>query len=150
VRRVTLADISAEALEVTRINVNRYFIDQKKPAMNIVRSDVYDSLRTERFDVILSNPPYVTADSMRQLPSEYRHEPAIALAAGDDGLEIVRRILDEAPERLKPGGVLVVEVGNNQDLVMEAFPTAPFTWLDTPQSEGAVFVTSREDLLAWR
>ncbi len=149
-RRVTLADISDEALAVAQINVNRYFIDQKRPKMQLVRSDVFDELRMERYDLILSNPPYVTDASMRDLPQEYQHEPALALAAGDDGLSIVDRILAEAPERLKPGGVLVVEVGNNQDLVMRAHPRAPLTWLDTPSSEGAVFITTREDLLAWR
>ena len=150
VRRVTLADISDEALAVAQINVNRYFIDQKRPKMHLVRSDVFDELRMERYDLIISNPPYVTDSSMRDLPQEYRHEPALALAAGDDGLSIVDRILAEAPERLKPNGLLVVEVGNNQDLVMRAHPRAPLTWLDTPNSEGAVFITTREDLLAWR
>jgi ribosomal protein L3 glutamine methyltransferase len=150
VRKVTLADISGEALDVAQINVNRYFIDQKKPALRLVRSDVFDELRLERFDLILSNPPYVTDASMLALPQEYRHEPALALAAGEEGLSVVDRILAEAPERLKPGGVLVVEVGNNQDLVMRAHPRAPLTWLDTPNSEGAVFITTREDLLAWR
>jgi ribosomal protein L3 glutamine methyltransferase len=150
VRKVTLADISGEALDVAQINVNRYFIDQKKPQLRLVRSDVFDELRMERFDLILSNPPYVTDASMRALPAEYRHEPALALAAGDDGMSVVDRILAEAPERLKPGGVLVVEVGNNQELVMRSHPRAPLTWLDTPTSEGAVFITTREDLLAWR
>jgi ribosomal protein L3 glutamine methyltransferase len=150
VRKVTLADISGEALDVAQINVNRYFIDQKKPQLRLVRSDVFDELRMERFDLILSNPPYVTDASMRALPAEYRHEPALALAAGEDGLSVVDRILAEAPERLKPGGVLVVEVGNNQELVMRSHPRAPLTWLDTPTSEGAVFITTREDLLAWR
>jgi ribosomal protein L3 glutamine methyltransferase len=150
VRRVTLADISQEALAVAQINVNRYFIDQKRPRVVLALSDLYDSLRSERYDVIISNPPYVTSDAMAVLPKEYRHEPALALAAGDDGLDIVGRILDEAPERLKPGGVLVVEVGNNQQLVQKRYPTAPFTWVDTPNSEGAVFITTREDLLAWR
>jgi ribosomal protein L3 glutamine methyltransferase len=150
VRRVTLSDISRDALAVAQINVNRYFIDQKRPRVSIVQSDVFDALRTERFDVILCNPPYVTTSSMATLPKEYRYEPALALAAGEDGLDIVQRILDEAPERLKPGGVLVVEIGNNQDLVQRRYPTAPFTWVDTPNSEGSVFITTREDLLAWR
>jgi ribosomal protein L3 glutamine methyltransferase len=150
IRRLTLADISSDALDVARINVNRYFIDQKKPAISVVHSDVFDALRTERYNVILSNPPYVTAASMRALPAEYKHEPALALAAGERGTDVVERIVDEAVERLKPGGVLVVEVGNNQDLVMARYPSAPFTWVDTPNSEGAVFVTTREDLLSWR
>jgi ribosomal protein L3 glutamine methyltransferase len=150
VRKVVLADICGEALAVAQVNVNRYFIDQKRPCVSVVRSDVFDALRTERFDVIISNPPYVTDESMATLPKEYRYEPARALAAGSDGLDIVSRILDEAPERLKPGGVLVVEVGNNRNWVEHKYPTLPVTWVDTPTSEGAVFITTREDLLSWR
>ncbi len=147
---LTLSDISTDALDVARINVNRYFIDQIAPTVKLVQSDVFDGLRNQRFDLIVSNPPYVTTASMRALPAEYRHEPALALAAGNDGLDVVHRILREAKHHLSPEGVLVVEVGNNQDLVMSAYADAPLTWIDTPNSEGAVFIATFDDLDCWQ
>ena len=107
-----------------------------------------DALLKKRYDLIICNPPYVTAAAMDALPAEYRHEPALALAAGADGLDVVRRILAQAHKHLKPGGAIAIEVGHNQDLVTAAFPALPAVWLDTAHAEGKVFVLTREDLPA--
>ena len=97
------------------------------------------------YDLIISNPPYVTTGSMETLPKEYRHEPALALAGGDDGLDAIRVIVDEAPRHLNAGGTLVVEVGSGKDAVEAAFPKLPFVWLDTRSSADSVFLLKRED-----
>jgi ribosomal protein L3 glutamine methyltransferase len=130
--RVDASDVSAAALAVARINVGRHRLQQR---VRPVRSDLFAGLRGERYDLVLSNPPYVTSAAMRRLPAEYRHEPGLALAAGRDGLDLVARILAEAPERLAPGGILVCEVGDGRQAVERRFPTVPLAW---PQDE--VFV----------
>ena len=99
-----------------------------------------------RYDLILSNPPYVDARGMARLPPEYRHEPRLALAAGDDGLDLVRRILQEAPRHLTPNGALLCEIGRGRAPLEAAFPRLPLLWLDTEQSEGEVFWITRKDL----
>jgi ribosomal protein L3 glutamine methyltransferase len=133
--RVDASDVSAAALAVARINVRRHRLEKR---VRLVRSDLLSGLGNENYDVILSNPPYVTSAAMRRLPAEYRHEPGLALAAGKDGLDLVARILAEAPARLAPGGVLVCEVGNGRKAVERRFPAAPLAW---PQDE--VFVLCR-------
>jgi ribosomal protein L3 glutamine methyltransferase len=114
----------------------------------VCSSDLFAGLgkRPRRYDLIISNPPYVTAQAMRELPPEYRHEPENALAAGDDGLDIVRRILADAPKHLKPHGLLAVEVGHNRDIMEAAFPQLPLTWIDTESGEGKIFLVRRDDL----
>jgi len=141
--RVDAIDVSADALAVARRNIDEYALDDQVRA---IESDLFAAVAGKRYDLILSNPPYVTTAAMDALPAEYRHEPALALAAGADGLDVVRRILAEAGDHLKPGGVLAIEVGHNQDLVTEAFPDLPAVWLDTPHAEGKVFLVTREDL----
>jgi len=141
--RVDAIDVSADALAVARRNIDEYALDDQVRA---IESDLFAAVAGKRYDLILSNPPYVTTAAMDALPAEYRHEPALALAAGADGLDVVRRILAEARDHLKPGGVLAIEVGHNQDLVTEAFPDLPAVWLDTPNAEGKVFLVTREDL----
>jgi ribosomal protein L3 glutamine methyltransferase len=131
------ADLSDEALEVARINVEAYDLQDR---VRLLRSDVFSALGGETFDLIVSNPPYVTAQAMAELPQEYRHEPALALAAGEDGLDVVRRILAEAKRHLTPQGWLAVEVGHNRALVDAAFPELPFTWLATETAEDKVFL----------
>jgi ribosomal protein L3 glutamine methyltransferase len=126
--RIDATDIAAEALAVARINVRRYRLARR---IRLLRSDGYSALRGKRYDLIVSNPPYVTDAAMRRLPREYRHEPPIALAGGGDGLDFVRRILAGAARHLNPGGLLVVEVGNARGRVEKAWPRLPFTWLDT-------------------
>jgi len=141
--RVDAIDVSADALAVARRNIDEYALDDQVRA---IESDLFAAVAGKRYDLILSNPPYVTTAAMDALPAEYRHEPALALAAGADGRDVVRRILAEAGDHLKPGGVLAIEVGHNQDLVTEAFPDLPAVWLDTPHAEGKVFLVTREDL----
>ncbi len=141
--QIDAADISADALEVARRNVADYDLQER---VRLVESDLFAGLGKRKYDLIVSNPPYVTAQAMRELPAEYRHEPEGALAAGEDGLDIVRRILAEAKKYLKPHGLLAVEVGHNRDIMTAAFPQLPLTWLDTTSGEGKVFLLRREDL----
>ena len=142
---VDAIDISADALVVASRNIADYHLeDRVKP----VESDLFAAVPGKRYDLIVCNPPYVTADAMAALPPEYRHEPSLALAAGPDGLDVVRRILAAAHAHLNPGGVIAIEVGHNQDLVTAAFPDLPAVWLDTEHAAGKVFLLTREDLPA--
>ncbi|MBI4740170.1 MAG: 50S ribosomal protein L3 N(5)-glutamine methyltransferase [Betaproteobacteria bacterium] len=134
---VDAADLSADALAVARKNVGDYGLDAR---LRLVESDVFAALGDARYDVIVSNPPYVGAESMSALPEEYRREPQLALAGGEDGLDLVRRILQDAKRHLKPGGLLIVEVGHNRDALEAAFPDTPFTWLDTAAGDQYVFL----------
>jgi ribosomal protein L3 glutamine methyltransferase len=140
--RVDAADISAAALAVARINVRRHRMGRR---VRLVRSDLYSALGERRYDVIVCNPPYVTAASMRRLPREYRREPRIALAGGVDGLDAVRAIVQQAGDHLEPGGTLVMEVGRGRARVERAFPRSPFIWAATPGG-GDVLVARGEDL----
>ncbi len=140
---ITAVDLSADALDVARINVADYGLEER---IELVRSDVFNALGDRRFDLILSNPPYVTAEAMDALPPEYLHEPHMALASGEDGLDVVRRLLAGAGAHLNPGGVLAVEVGHNRAIVEAAFPDLPFTWLSTRGGDDMVFLLRREDL----
>lgn len=141
--KIDAADISPDALEVAKRNVADH---DMKGRIRLVQGDLFARLGKRRYDLILSNPPYVTAEAMRTLPPEYRHEPAGALAAGADGLDVVRRILADAKRHLKPGGLLAVEVGHNRALTEAAFPDLPLTWIDTPSGEGKIFLLRREEL----
>jgi len=138
---VDAVDLSADALAVARRNVSDYGLDER---VHLIQSDLLDGLDGRRYDLIVCNPPYVTADSMATLPAEYRHEPEMALAAGDDGLDLVRRLLAAAPEHLTDHGLLFVEVGHNADIVEAAFPDLPLTWVDAPSGEGKIFMLARE------
>lgn len=141
--QIDAVDISPDALAVAQRNVADYDLAGQ---VNLIESDLFAALGGRRYDLIVSNPPYVTAAAMAALPPEYRHEPALALAAGEDGLDIVRRILGEAKKHLKPHGLLAVEVGHNRDLVEQAFPDIPLTWIDTAGGEGKIFILHREQL----
>jgi ribosomal protein L3 glutamine methyltransferase len=141
--RIDASDISKDALAVAQRNVADYGLQER---IRLVQGDLFAPLGRRRYDIIISNPPYVTAQAMHALPPEYRHEPALALAAGEDGLAIVRRILAEAKKHLQPQGLLAVEVGHNRDIVEAAFPRLPFTWLDTESGEGKIFLLRREEL----
>lgn len=142
--RIDAIDLSADALSIARRNIADYGLEDQIEA---IESDLFAAVPDRRYDLIISNPPYVTAEAMAALPPEYRHEPALALAAGEDGLDVVRRILAAAPGHLQPGGVLAVEVGHNRDIVDAAFPDLPLTWIDTDSAEGKVFLLRREDLV---
>ncbi len=141
--RIDGVDISPPALEVARRNVADYGLEER---VRLVESDVFSGLKGRRYDVIVSNPPYVTTAAMETLPPEYRHEPALALGAGQDGLDVVRRIIGEASRHLNPGGLLAIEVGHNRHIVDTAFPDLPLTWIDTPSSEDKIFLVRADDL----
>jgi ribosomal protein L3 glutamine methyltransferase len=143
--RVDGSDVSSDALKVARRNVGRYELRER---VEVVKSDLYAALAGRTYDLILSNPPYVAASVMRTLPLEYRREPALALAGGRDGLDLVRRIVAAAPEHLNPGGVLVMEVGHNRARVEKAFPQLPLVWAETSGGDDCVFVITREALLS--
>ena len=144
---IDAVDISSDALAVAQRNVSDYGLADR---INLIRSDLFANLSEKTYDLIISNPPYVTALAMATLPPEYRHEPALALAAGEDGLDAVRTILKEAPRFLEPGGTLVVEVGHNRAAVELAFPRLPFVWLETEGSSEGVFLLKREEIVAGR
>jgi ribosomal protein L3 glutamine methyltransferase len=141
--KVDAADISPDALAVTEINIERHNVRDRVRA---VRSDVFSALANEQYDVIVSNPPYVGAEEMAGLPDEYRREPELGLHGGDDGLDIVHRIIDQAARHLRPRGILIVEVGNSEDALVAARPELPFTWLEFERGGGGVFVLTREQL----
>ena len=141
--KVTGSDISQAALEVAKINRRDYDMEE---TLELVQSDLFENLQGRRFDIIISNPPYVTTDAMERLPSEYRHEPALALAAGADGMDVVRRILAEAADHLTEEGFIVVEVGDGLEAVEAAFPGLPITWLSVSGGDDQVFLAQRADL----
>ena len=140
---VDAVDLSPEALEVARRNVADYGLEQR---IELIHSDLFAGLDARAYDVIISNPPYVTARAMRALPAEYRHEPALALAAGEDGLDIIRRLVAEAGRHLRPGGILVVEVGDGRAAVEQSFPALDPVWLDGHDNGNGVFLLRQEAL----
>jgi len=143
--RIDAVDISAPALEVARTNVRRHRLTRR---VRLRRSDHFRALGPAAYDIIVSNPPYVGAAELRSLPAEYRHEPRVALASGRHGLDSVRVILRQARRHLRPGGLLVVEVGNTERAVQRAFPRLPFVWLQFARGGGGVFLLRREQLPA--
>jgi ribosomal protein L3 glutamine methyltransferase len=140
---IDAADISPEALEVAQRNVADYNLEQQ---VNLIQSDLFAGLRGRTYDLIISNPPYVSAEAMAALPEEYRHEPEKALASGVDGLEATRTILNEAASHLNDRGLLVVEIGHNRDNLEQVYPDMPFTWLETSAGDEFVFLLKRDQL----
>ena len=133
---VDAVDVSEDALAVARINVADHGLGER---VRLLCGDLFAPLGDARYDLILTNPPYVDAAGMAGLPPECRHEPKLALAGGADGLSVVRRIIADAPRHLTATGGLLCEVGRGREPVERAFPTAPFLWLDTEESSGEVF-----------
>ncbi|HEY3328310.1 MAG TPA: 50S ribosomal protein L3 N(5)-glutamine methyltransferase [Novimethylophilus sp.] len=142
---VDAVDISDDALAVAHRNISDYGLQDRVQAL---QSDMLTALAGKRYNVIISNPPYVNEESMEALPPEYRREPQLALASGDDGLEHVRILLEEAPGHLHRGGLLIVEIGHNRDALEAAFPQLPFTWLEASAGDQFVFMLTREQLPA--
>ncbi len=142
---VDAVDVSGDALEVALRNVNDYGFEEE---IRLVKSDMFSALKGCRYDLIVSNPPYVNVTSIAALPQEYRHEPQLALASGADGLDHVREILRAAPNHLEPNGILVVEIGHNRAALETAYPDLPFIWLDTASGAEFVFLLTQHDLAA--
>lgn len=140
---VDAVDLSPDALAVARRNVDDYGLQQR---IRLIESDAFAALEGCRYDLIISNPPYVNAESVAALPAEYLHEPEMALGSGEDGLDFTRVILREAKRHLAPGGLLVVEIGHNRDALEDAFPALPFTWLETSAGDEYVFMLRAEEL----
>lgn len=141
---VDAVDLSGQALAVARQNVALHGLED---SVQVLEGDLYAPLpKGRRYDLIVSNPPYVDKDAMAALPPEYRAEPAMALDGGSEGIDIVRRIIEGAGDRLTPGGAILVEVGSQRERVEAAFPDLPFLWLDTEESAGEVFWLAAADL----
>ena len=141
--QIDAVDISLDALEVAAVNVEDYGLQER---IQLVHTDLFEGLEG-KYDLIVSNPPYVDAESVDALPEEYLHEPELALGSGEDGLDATREILLQAAKFLNPRGVLLVEIGHNRDVLEREYPELPFVWLDTSGGDGFVFLLTREQLL---
>ena len=139
---VDAVDVSAAALDVARCNVAKHAVGDR---VRLLQGEVFKPVGNARYDLIVANPPYVSDAEMSALPPEYGHEPDLALRAGADGLDVVRRILADAPRHLAPDGALFVEVGDSEVRVAEAFPRLPFVWLEFQHGGGGVFMLRRSD-----
>ena len=144
--QVVLSDISKQALEVTEINIQNHELSHRVTAIESDLFSGFEQSTKNSFDLIVSNPPYVDASDLAQMPEEYAHEPELALASGDDGLDFTRRLLKQAAEYLTQRGVLVVEVGNSSVALDRAFPEVPFTWLEFSEGDSGVFVLTYDQL----
>jgi len=144
---VDAVDLSEDALEVAKINVKRFGLEEN---INLIHSDVFDGLAGKRYDIIISNPPYVGRVEYDALPAEYTHEPQQSLLCGDDGLAVVRKILAQAENHLTPTGILIVEVGYSQELLEVEYEGVPFTWLQFERGGEGVFLLTAEELREFR
>ncbi len=142
--QVDLADISDDALSLARVNIAYQDVGERVQA---IHSDLFSALEGEVYDLIVSNPPYVTEQEFAELPPEYGHEPALGLAAGHDGLDFALRILRDAPEHLTDDGVLIVEVGESERALVDLLPAIPFNWIEFDVGQMGVFLLDRRDLL---
>lgn len=141
--RIDLVDIDDDALALARENCELLKLEDR---VDMIRSDLFEALRGRQYDLIITNPPYVDEEDLATMPPEYRHEPALALGSGVDGLDITRRILETAVHFLAPDGLLVGEVGNSWLALQEAFPAMPFTWIELERGGHGVFVLSAREL----
>lgn len=140
---VDASDISKDALAVAKINISRHEVSNQ---VHLYESDLFSSLPPKKYDIIVSNPPYVSLPEMQELPAEYYHEPSLGLTAGEKGLECVLKILKTARDYLSPEGILIVEVGNSEYALSEYFPNIPFTWLEFTRGGGGVFLLTTEQI----
>ncbi|WP_373746905.1 50S ribosomal protein L3 N(5)-glutamine methyltransferase [Neisseria dentiae] len=140
---IDAVDLSLDALEVAAVNIESYGLEER---INLIHTNLFEGLEGT-YDLIVSNPPYVDAESVAELPEEYLHEPELALGSGSDGLDATREIILQAAKFLNPKGVLLVEIGHNRDVLEAAYPELPFTWLETSGGDGFVFLLTREQLL---
>jgi ribosomal protein L3 glutamine methyltransferase len=141
--RVDAVDVDVDAIEVANKNVSTHQLEGR---VSIIKSNLFEQLKDKKYDLIISNPPYVGNDEMQSLPKEYLHEPGHALEASDNGLQLVEKILKQASTHLNDNGVLVVEVGNSMDVLIERYPTMPFTWLEFEEGGHGVFLLNKSDL----
>ncbi len=141
---IDAADLSRDALEVARTNVEAHEVGE---GVNLLQGDLFDAVEGRGYDLIIPNPPYVARGEVEAFPPEYGQEPVMAHIGGDDGLDLVRRILEEAADHLNPGGGLLCEIGTGRDLLVAEYPHLDFLWLDTEESEGEAFWITREQLL---
>lgn len=140
---VDAVDLSSEALEVAQKNVNDYGFQKQ---IKLIQSDLFENVPHKKYDLIIANPPYVNTQSMKKLPKEYLHEPQMALAGGKDGMDLVRRIIQNASNYLNKDGLLIVEIGNEADFAIKAFPHLDLTWLSTSGGDDRVFLLEAEQL----
>jgi ribosomal protein L3 glutamine methyltransferase len=140
---VDASDVSEDALVVAKMNVLRHGLEDQ---VRLFHADIFTGVPEKKYDLIISNPPYVDAQDMASLPLEYRHEPKVALAAGPQGLDLVLKILRNAEQYLTPEGVLIVEVGNSEIALAETFPAIPFLWLEFTRGGGGVFMLTAKQL----
>jgi ribosomal protein L3 glutamine methyltransferase len=141
--QVDAVDLSADALAVAQHNVADYELQDR---VQLIQSDLFTQLGDKKYDIIISNPPYVDAPSVAELPQEYLHEPELALGSGEDGLDATRTILKHAARHLNDNGILIVEIGHNRDAIEAAYPKLPFTWLDVTAGDQFVFMLHKNDL----
>jgi ribosomal protein L3 glutamine methyltransferase len=142
---IDAVDLSDEALSLAHQNVRDHQVQRR---VKLLAGDLFGPVKGERYDLIITNPPYVTAASMRRLPPEYRHEPRMALAAGADGLDLVKKIILHAADHLRADGALLCEVGAARKALERSFKGLPFFWLETELSSDEVFWLSRNELIA--
>ena len=141
--QVVGADISADALDVAAVNRERFGLEDD---LELVQSDLFENLQGRKFDLIISNPPYVTEEAMQSLPGEYRAEPALALRAGEDGMDVMRRMMPALKEHLTEQGLAVIEIGDGREAFEAIWPQLPVTWLTTSGGDDLVFVVRAQDL----
>lgn len=141
---IEAVDISPDALAVAQRNVADYQLESQ---VQLIESNLFTELTGRRYDLIISNPPYVDAESVAKLPAEYLHEPELSLGSGKDGLDATRLILKHAADHLTENGILIVEIGHNREVLEDAYPDLPFTWLEVSAGDQFVFMLHRNDLI---